>query len=1164
MGTYLIDNIKNLTGSKHRNYSTAYSFLEQNFSESETSGDLKIVTGFVTIGMLSKLYELLEKKYIDKIDHYQIILGDLVEKIEKNERPIKLLNDIDNAFKINQEAKNAEEFVKLNKVSFRTTDPNFCHGKVYIFKEKDEPKLPRSFFLIGSSNLTEKGLGYFGSIENDVKKRSNFELNITFDEIRTVKGDMNKEFEKVESWFNELWDVEKENSTDIKKLYTFENGRKKLIDQKNIREYLLNEIKNYYKPYSPKEIYYKILFEWYKNEIDERRNNPDFIRKIAQVEHTVVFQALFQFQKEGVYNLINMIKNYNGAILADAVGLGKTWSALAVMKFFEIENYEVILLCPKKLEKNWKQYLYSENSKFKRDVFNYKIFFHTDLQGDNDSERLKKVLNCFEGLGNKLIVIDESHNLRNSASKKYRNLMDKILKKARNENRDIKVLLLSATPINNELDDIKNQIMLIAKDDKKAFEETDIEIENIERVFNKTKEEFKNWYEPKNKNQDKSIGELVERVPDFFKIIDSLSVSRTRNIITQNISENDKKYLRFPDKTKGIDNVYKTPEITGFKSFDELLDLVPVNLPAYKPSMYVAEDFDIKKTTNQQNREERLGNMIKTILIKRLESSWLSFKSTLEVVLEAHKDVLKKVELFNDTGKDDYIKNIDEEELEEEENSQLSLLNNTKEKAKYKISDLKNLIGFKNDIVVDINSMEYILKKLEFFGKEIESEKTIEISKDTKLKVLMDKIIEKRKNQSNNNNNKVLIFTAYKDTALYLFNELKKRGFNKIGLVSGDYNCTDDSNVVKKDFEDILQRFAPYTKIFKEKEWLDYKPANARYEYKEDYSINYENWKKFLIDNGNFKLDLEKLNSPIDILIATDCISEGQNLQDCDYVVNYDIHWNPVRVVQRMGRIDRLGSPNDSIKCLNFWPADSINNYLKLQTRIEAKMIGMKFAGSEIDKDFTENLSKKLTDGVLDKKQSEKMLLQIDSGKFENVERSNKDILFSDMSIQGIKNSFFYEMEKNYYEYQKMPHGIYSGFKAKADYNFRSGLIALLKHKVKRQGETIENLKLIYIDEKGNDIKKSSSEIIGFLNIHLEHERYVSKAIDECDKSEIEKLSGAITRWIENESEKQDDYFLNDLQESENKPEQIGIKFQSEDFEKKNFDLITWVIVSNQ
>ncbi|MCK5535500.1 MAG: DEAD/DEAH box helicase family protein, partial [Bacteroidales bacterium] len=917
-------------------------------------GTLDIVTGYFTVSALA----FLAKETNAKVNKYRFVLGDIVNTNEAKERALDLLNEnisIEAALKLHKLAKEAVVFLEQNNVKAKTLEPNFCHAKAYIHNATNDDRF--NYFISGSSNLTDAGIGK--------SVTSNIELNI-------AESSNNAQFKELAEWFDNLWNKPQAHTDK-----TLTNPKGKTY-KKPFKEYLIEEIKRIFKEYTPEELYYKVLFELFGNQVLADQDNPEFNRQIGRLENSVIYQTLYKFQQKGVLSLIRMLQKYNGAILADAVGLGKTWSALAVMKFFQLQGREIILLSPKKLQYNWLRYKRNQNSKFEKDQFDFSIRFHTDLQMERMEKELYKNERAdvlFKNDKPKLFVIDESHNLRNNKSNRYKFLIDEIL----SQNEDVKVLMLSATPINNSLTDIRNQFKLMVRGDQNGFYDT-LGIKNIDYTFRKAQTAFNDWRE-----KDKAkISEFIKDLPpDFFKLTDALTVARTRSMV-----KSQDTHLFFPKNTKP-DNQFVTPkELGNFESFEELFKKFPPMLSGYQPAFYT-EPMDEKKARQEEKqknssknkkenkqsvlddeiqRDKFLVKMMYILLVKRLESSWFSFHSTVEKIAAHHENALKKIKLYqknqkNELLSDDSIELFDGDEAEEEIEFTLG------KKRKISLADIDaagNLELYKQDLKKDIDALDNIISNLNRFETKIDKEIKVaenHQSEDTKLEVLIQKIKDKRKSGENNNNQKVVIFTVYKDTAEYLFEQLKARGFDKIGLVSGTGSKTDDNNQEhKKSFEPILERFAPFTKLFMEKEW-SFTPSSQEF----DKNQQYKEWKQWIKENE--EQTHSQLQNPIDLLIATDALSEGQNLQDADMVINYDIHWNPVRIIQRMGRIDRLGSPNTKIFGINFWPSNNINSYLNLQGRIEQRMAAMQLAGSEVHLDFSDTFKEMATDEKLENRQ---------------------------------------------------------------------------------------------------------------------------------------------------------------------------------------------------
>ncbi|MBT9440022.1 MAG: DEAD/DEAH box helicase family protein, partial [Desulfobacterales bacterium] len=745
------------------------------------------------------------------------------------------------------------------------------------------------------------------------------------------------------------------------------------------------------------EIYYKILFELFGSQILDEQNDPEFNRQIGRLENSVIYNLLYEFQKKGVLSLIKMLQKYNGAILADAVGLGKTWTALAVIKFFQLQGREVILLCPKKLEANWNRYKKHQESRFEKDQLDYFIRFHTDMIDERLEKYNDRADKYFINDKPKLLVIDESHNLRNDKSKRYKLLMKDILQK----NEDIKVLLLSATPINNSLNDIRNQFKLMVQGDVHGYDEK-LGVKNIDYSFRTAQRAFNEWRE----NERPKISEFIKEIPaNFFTLTDSLTVARTRKMV-----EGQQAALSFPIKAKP-ENLFVTPRQLGnFDSFEELFDHFPPKLSGYQPSFYL-ETYKEKAMDvlhDERLRDFFLVKMLYILLVKRLESSWFSFYSTVGKVRDHHQNALNKIKTYQKNHSDTALEH-DESALFEEDDLEDEIDEFTLgKKRKVSLADIDkngNLELFKKDLKQDLDALDNLVINMQKFETQLREEIKIpnnQKSADDKLEKLISKIIEKRHKGENDNNQKVVIFTAYHDTAEYLFKQLKNRGFDKIAMISGTGSKTDDSEETTKNFEPILERFAPYTKLFNEKEW--------DFETKKKNRNAFCEWIKWIAENHS-KVHA-KLSKPINILIATDVISEGQNLQDADMVINYDIHWNPVRIIQRMGRIDRLGSPNKKIFGINFWPSNNINTYLNLQGRIEQRMAAMKLAGAEVDHQFSETFAEMIHDESLDQKMSARMMKQMET-TWDDIEVTDEGLGFDDLSLERYRQDLLEEFNKD-------------------------------------------------------------------------------------------------------------------------------------------------------
>lgn len=1050
-------------------------------SQYTEAGKLDIVTGYFTIGALA----FLSRQTNEKISDFRLVLGDIVNVDIEDNRPLDLLNEnisIEASLKLSSVAQEAVNFLKQDKVIAKTLEPNFCHAKSYLFNpaENDDRK---KYFISGSSNLTEAGIG--------LKTTNNVELNI-------AETGNNNQYKELASWFENLW-IKPQAHKDKTIIRT--DGTRTKID---FKEYLIHEIEQIFIKYTPREIYFKILFELFGSQLIEQENDPDFSRQVGRLENSIIYNALYDFQKKGVLSLIRMLQKYNGAILADAVGLGKTWSALAVMKFFQLQGREILLLCPKKLDNNWKRYRKNQESKFEKDQFDFFVRFHTDMIEERLEKYDDRADKYFNNDKPKLIVIDESHNLRNDKSNSYKFLLERILK----PNEDIKVLLLSATPINNSLNDIRNQFKLMIQGDVQGYHDK-LGVRNIEYTFRTAQKAFNEWRE----DDKPKISEFIKKLPaNFFTLTDSLTVARTRDMINGH-----QKALIFPRKEKPI-NLFVTPhEIGNFETFEELFDHFPPMLSGYQPSFYVDMNEKDKNVLHDERQRDRfLVKMMYILMVKRLESSWYSFYSTVEKIKNHHQNALDKIKNYLENKQNQTVDEIDNNQFEEDEFEEQYEEFTLGKKRKISLSEIDaagNIENFKKDLKKDLDALDNLYINLQKFESRIKKEiDTINnrYSIDNKLEELIKQIQSKRLKGENTNNQKVVVFTVYRDTAKYLFDQLKARGFNNLAMVSGSGSLTSDSNEETKNFESILERFAPYTKLYKEKEW-DFDSGKYK-------SNAYHEWVKWIAENH--PKTHQKLQNPIDILIATDVLSEGQNLQDADMVINYDIHWNPVRIIQRLGRIDRLGSPNEKIFGINFWPSKNINNYLDLQGRIEQRMAAMKLAGAEVNLEFSDSFKEMAEDENLENRLKARMMEQMQTS-WDDIEVSDQGLGFDDLSLEKYRQDLFEEFNKDKAKYLRMPKGVYSGFKSDINICSKEGVIALLGYpsKPEKQRDHLYSVfDIIYIDYKGEMVLLNQKEVLDAITYHKDRVRFVPDAIDKGDEAAIQKLVLMLKNYLDSQA----------------------------------------------
>lgn len=1124
--------LDNKTKTEDNDHYKVFDFIK-NYTE---TGELNLVTGFFSVNALALMNE-----NINQAEKFRLILGNLMQDEAQLNKVIDLLNGntgIHSTLSLSASAQKAVQFLQQEKVLVKSIQRNFCHAKTYIYHDNDPRK---NFHIIGSSNLTDAGLG--------IKDSSNIELN-------TAATGNDNDYKELLKWFNHQWEnvaLEKIELPDKSKVL--------------LKEHIIGLIKNLFKEYTPHDLYYKVLYELFKNDLLSLSNDFEFKREIAHLEETVVYRSLFSYQQKGTISLIKMLQKFNGAILADAVGLGKTWTALAVMKYFEIKGYTVVLFCPKKLRNNWEQYQSHSGSRFEKDEIEFYVRNHTDLQDDRLSSNYPDFsLAKMQRKQKLLIVIDESHNLRNDKSSRYKFFVDNVLLPEK-VTRDVKVLHLSATPINNKLLDIRNQFKLMTKGNDAGFKDGDLDIASLESIFRTAQKDFNDW----SALDERKISDFIAKLPQkFFTLTDSLIVARTRKLIEGEFGE-----MNFPKKANPV-NEYITPENLGdLKSFDDILNALRVNLTAYRPSEYI-KDLKVESVLeNPKQREKFLVKMMYILLMKRLESSWVSFKSTVENILQHHTNALDKVNLFINNQTDgslfDDFTEEEQEELDEAaaeieaENEQPITLG---KKHPIPLSSITDINLFKSHLEADTKKLTLLKNSLDKYEAEFNSGK----AEDPKLNKLIEHITGK---QTKSANKKVLIFTVFKDTAKFLFDELKKRGISNTAFVSGSASETYDGYSGNK-FEPILERFAPFTKLYNEKDWSDlYEKANLNADYKEagEWKVPYDKWLELIKQYD--QTTLKKISHQIDILIATDCLSEGQNLQDCDTVINYDIHWNPVRLIQRMGRIDRIGSPNKIIKGINFWPGKNYEDYLRLKTRVENRMALMSVVGTELDDKMTPEFERMVEENPLLPKQAQKMLDQLQL-TWDDVEVGDETLGLNDLSLEQFRQELFEFFKKNEEFFKKIPNGVFTGFKFRPNKKWQTlpeSIVAVLGYP-KRPDEAInhvyDEIHLLHQSledgKSGKLILNNNQEILTLLRNHKLEARFVPQNIDKADPLVLDKLAAAVNDWLESQATPVAVNQIRDLFSGVAAPKKISPeqKKLEDKFKSENFDLINWFVISNR
>ena len=671
-----------------------------------------------------------------------------------------------------------------------------------------------------------------------------------------------------------------------------------------VTEEVIDSISNAYKENAPEFLYFVALYNIF-NEFLEDISEDELPKEATGFKNSAIWNKLYNFQRDAALAIINKLEKYNGCILADSVGLGKTFTALSVIKYFESRNRTVLVLCPKKLYENWNTYRQNYvNNPLAKDRLNYDVLYHTDLSresgysNDLDLERVN--------WGNyDLVVIDESHNFRNGGKvstdengenpreNRYLRLMNKVIRAGVKT----KVLMLSATPVNNRFNDLKNQLQLAYEGKAESFNELLSTDRGVDDIFRQAQTAYNIWANlpPEERTTERLLGMLSF---DFFKLLDAVTIARSRKHIQQYYDTTD--IGTFPERLKPISRQPHLTDLDTAINYNEIFEqLQSLRLAIYAPSAFILDSQLYKykeeeSTTGHrlsiEEREQGIQRLMNIQLLKRLESSVNSFRLTLERIRDYMQETLDAIARYQ--SGDRRISIDDYEDMDGDEDEQDFMIG--KKKNRILLEDM-DYISWQREIKGDLEIIRLLLTMLESITPE----------HDSKLQQLVADLQHKFTHPINGDNKKVLIFTAFSDTALYLYDCLadkikSKYGLN-VALVTGDVEARSTMKLREKlDFNKVLTLFSPISK-----------ERAAIYPH---------------------------LQEDIDVLIATDCISEGQNLQDCDYLINYDIHWNPVRIIQRFGRIDRIGSQNAQIQLVNYWPDMTLDEYINLKGRVESRM----------------------------------------------------------------------------------------------------------------------------------------------------------------------------------------------------------------------------------
>lgn len=805
---------------------------------------------------------------------------------------------------------------------FIFTSPTFTTEKAS--KEKREfyiPRLNRESSLYGTefeiklrNEMTQKSIAK--ECADWIRRKAVFKSNITGENMQgfmTVDSSAEQVAympmagfttvdigcERGNNSYNMTNRMEAPFSTQYMQLFeTIWNDRSKMQD---VTDVVIENISSAYNENSPEFIYFMTLHHVFSEFLDDISEDV-LPNEATGFKESKIWNLLYDFQRDAVLAIINKLEKYNGCILADSVGLGKTFTALAVVKYYENRNKSVLVLCPKKLAENWNTYKGNYvNNQIVADRLRYDVLFHTDLSRTGgisngiDLDRLN--------WGNyDLVVIDESHNFRNGSGthantteNRYVKLMEKVICTGVKT----KVLMLSATPVNNRFVDLRNQLAIAYEGDSEQIDSKLATKKSIDDIFRQAQKAYNAWckLEPKDRTTDALLRTLDF---DFFEVLDSVTIARSRKHISKYYSTAE--IGKFPERLKPIS---MRPSLTNLKSainYNQIYEeLMKLTLCIYTPSNYIFPskldkymDLTHNKGINltQRGREQGIRRLMSINLLKRLESSVFSFNLTLSRIRELITKTIGAINRFEKYG----ISDLDMYEASDHDfdmdDSNTDFFTVGK-KVKIDLADM-DYRTWREELQADADILELLTLMIADITPEY----------DTKLQTLFALISKKIEHPINGDNKKILIFSAFSDTAEYLYENVsafvKKRYGLDTALITGTVDGKTTVKGLKATLNNVLTCFSPISKS-----------------------------KAVLMPNST---------ANIDILIATDCISEGQNLQDCDYLVNYDIHWNPVRIIQRFGRIDRIGSKNGYIQLVNFWPDMDLDEYINLKNRVETRM----------------------------------------------------------------------------------------------------------------------------------------------------------------------------------------------------------------------------------
>lgn len=1010
-----------------------------------------------------------------------------------------------------------KELQGIDELRFIFTSPTFTTEKAK--KEKREfyiPRLSRERSLYGTefevklrNELTQKAIAK--ECAEWIRKKVTFKSNVTNENMMGFINLDDKNYMPINGFTtvdlgcergNNAYNMVQKTEAPFSTAYIdlFDNLWNDTSKLQEVTDEVIENITAAYNENSPDFIYFVTLYNIF-SEFLEDVSEDHLPNEATGFKESKIWSMLYNFQKDAVLAIISKLEKFNGCILADSVGLGKTFTALAVIKYYENRNKSVLVLCPKKLTNNWNTYKDNYvNNPIASDRLRYDVLYHTDLNRTHGKSNGLD-LDRLNWSNYDLVVIDESHNFRNGGKlsgednekeNRYLKLLNKVIRKGVKT----KVLMLSATPVNNRFNDLKNQLALAYEGNTDLIDDKLNTTKSIDDIFKNAQRAFNTW--SKWNPADRTTENLLRMLDfDFFEVLDSVTIARSRKHIQKYYDTSD--IGTFPTRLKPIS---LRPPLTSLKkaiNYNEIYEqLTQLSLSIYTPTHFILpskmekyaemyEDNKVNVGFTQANREQGIRRLTAINLMKRMESSVHSFNLTLKRIYSLIDSTIHSIDTYDKTSSVRLeltdISDIDEFDSEDQNGDELFTFG---KKVKIEIGDM-DYKSWRDSLVRDRDILELLTLMVGDITPEY----------DSKLQELFRVIKNKLENPINQDNKKIIIFTAFADTAQYLFDNVSEYVKENFGLntamVSGSVEGRTTVPKLKSDLNTVLTCFSPISKD-----------------------------KHLLMPNDK---------TEIDFLIATDCISEGQNLQDCDYLINYDIHWNPVRIIQRFGRIDRIGSKNAFIQLVNFWPDVTLDEYIDLKAKVETRMkiVDMTATGDDnllsdeekTDLEYRKAQLKRLQEEVVD------------------IEDMSTGISIMDLGLNEFRMDLL-EYIKNHPDIDKAPFGLHSV--AAASEETPAGVIYVLKNRSNSVNIDNQNrlhpFYMVYISNDGEVIcdhlsPKQMLDKMRFLckgktePIPELYRQFNKETRDGRNMSEFSKLLGdAIASIIEVKEESDIDSFL--------------------------------------